>query len=141
MKKKPKLKPSSNVAKVLNLMKADDKTSVKEIVAQTGIKPQNVYAIRNHIKKRGLMKGSLPMTGIAPNLDTPQGNVQKMPKIVQKTISKLSNDLEIKTQQVNGLSAELNRVRHMYMDQLAIVRYLETKLMQFVEAQNTGRNQ
>ena len=53
--KKRKVKPSSNVAKVLDLMKADPKVSVKEIVAKTGFKVNNVYAIRNYIKKHGLL--------------------------------------------------------------------------------------
>jgi hypothetical protein len=136
MRKKPKLKPSSNVAKVLDLMKADEKTSVKEIVAQTGLKTENVYAIRNYIKKRGLIKGSLPMTGIAPKLDNIQPPI--VSKVVQKAVVKMNRDIEMRDQKITALQSELNRVRHMYMDQLAIVRYLEVKLMQFVESQSKG---
>ena len=132
MRKKPKLKPSSNVAKVLNLMKADDKTSVKEIVAQTGLKTENVYAIRNYIKKRGLI-GSAP---------TPKANKVEEPpivsKVVQKAVVKMNRDIEMRDQKITALQSELNRVRHMYMDQLAIVRYLEVKLMQFVESNLKG---
>ena len=138
MRKKPKLKPSSNVAKVLDLMKADDKTSVKEIVAKTGLKTENVYAIRNYIKKRGLMGGkAVAETKPKRAYTKPSDKIKDLNKGVvemEQTILKLHS-------QVSGLSSELNRVRHMYMDQLAVVRYLENKLMQFVEAQNTGRNQ
>ncbi len=135
MRKKPKLKPSSNVAKVLDLMKADDKTSVKEIVAKTGLKTENVYAIRNYIKKRGLMGGkAVAETKPKRTYTKPTDKIKDLNKGVvemEQTILKLHS-------QVSGLSSELNRVRHMYMDQLAVVRYLENKLMQFVEAQSKG---
>lgn len=135
MRKKPKLKPSSNVAKVLDLMKADGKTSVKEIVTQTGLKPQNVYAIRNYIKKRGLMGGKT----IA---ETKPKRAYKKPsdkiKDLNSGVVQLEQEILRLHSQISGLNSELNRIRHMYMDQLAVVRYLETKLMQFVEAQSKG---
>jgi len=133
MRKKPKLKPSSNVAKVLDLMKADEKTSVKEIVAQTGLKTENVYAIRNYIKKRGLMGGkSIPKAKAEITAD--EKEIQNLLK-ENKT---LTDWTVMWKSRYDKLESELNRVRHLYMDQLAVVRYLENKLMQFVEAQSKG---
>lgn len=129
--KKRKVKPSSNVAKVLDLMKADPKVSVKEIVAKTGFKVNNVYAIRNYIKKHGLLK-SLPMTGIAP---------KAKPSEDEKEIANLLKENKTLTEwtvmwkrKCDKLEQDLNQAKVMYLDQLAVVRYLEAKLLQLVEA-------
>jgi DNA-binding transcriptional regulator GbsR (MarR family) len=135
MRKKPKLKPSSEAFKVLNLIKADANTSVKELVEKTGLSKTQVYSARHYLKKNGLLK-TLPMTGIAPKLDNIQPPIAS--KVVQKAVVKMNRDIEMRDQKITALQSELNRVRHMYMDQLAIVRYLEVKLMQFVESNLKG---
>ena len=135
MRRKPKLKPSSEAFKVLNLMKTDAKTSVKELVEKTGLSKTQVYSARHYLKKNGLLK-TLPMTGIAPKLDNIQPPIAS--KVVQKAVVKMNRDIEMRDQKITALQSELNRVRHMYMDQLAIVRYLEVKLMQFVESNLKG---
>lgn len=141
MKKKRKLKPSSEALKVLNVMQTDAKTSVKELVEKTGLSAAQVYSARHYLKKRGFVNAtkakakSLPMTGIAPKVkraNTVSG------ELVKKAVVKLNQEIQIRDQQIGSLQAELNRVRHMYMDQLAVVRYLEVKLMQFVEANTKG---
>jgi hypothetical protein len=137
MRKKPKLKPSSEALKVLNFMTTDANSSVKELVEKTGLSKQQVYSARHYIKKRGLLgkAKALPMTGIAPKVK--QADTVSS-ALVKKSIVKLNQEIEIRDQQISALQSELNRIRHLYMDQLAVVRYLEIKLMQFVEANTKG---
>jgi len=138
MRKKPKLKPSSNVAKVLDLMKADDKTSVKEIVAKTGLKTENVYAIRNYIKKRGLMGNkATPKAKVNP-MRAQQDADEKAIQNLLKENKTLTDWTVMWKSRCDKLEKDLNQAKILYLDQLAVVRYLETKLMQFVEAQSKG---
>jgi|688.fasta_scaffold258586_2 hypothetical protein len=134
--KKQKVKPSSNVAKVLDLMKADTKISVKEIVEKTNIKTSNVYAIRNYIKKNGLLK-TLPMTGVAPKVRMKQ----QADNALEKEISNLLKENKQLTEwtvmwkrKYETLEQELKQAKILFLDQLAVVRYLEAKLLQLVEA-------
>lgn len=136
--KKRKVKPSSNVAKVLDLMKADAKVSVKEIVEKTNLKTSNVYAIRNYIKKHGLLK-SLPMTGIAP-----KAKVLSAEKEIANLLKENRNLTEWTTMwkhRCDKLDQELKEAKVMYLDQLAVVRYLEAKLLQLVEAKIKDKEQ
>jgi hypothetical protein len=134
--KKQKVKPNSNVAKVLDLMKADTKISVKEIVEKTNIKTSNVYAIRNYIKKNGLLK-TLPMTGVAPKVRMKQ----QADNALEKEISNLLKENKQLTEwtvmwkrKYETLEQELKQAKILFLDQLAVVRYLEAKLLQLVEA-------
>jgi hypothetical protein len=138
--KKQKVKPNSNVAKVLDLMKADTKISVKEIVEKTNIKTSNVYAIRNYIKKNGLLK-TLPMTGVAPKVRMKQ----QADNALEKEISNLLKENKQLTEwtvmwkrKYETLEQELKQAKILFLDQLAVVRYLEAKLLQLVEAQSKG---
>lgn len=126
--KKRKVNPSSNVAKVLDLMKADSNISVKEIVAKTGLTSKNVYAIRNYIKKHALLGGAKPKVDkvVAPKQLT---NDQ-----LKEEVMKLNSWCAQWRTKCDALESELNRVRHLYMDQIAVVRYLESKLIELVEA-------
>lgn len=128
--KKRKVNPSSNVAKVLDLMKADAKVSVKEIVAKTGLGTKNVYVIRNYIKKHGLMGGAKPKA--KPQTKQQTADDKEIANILKENKT-LTDWTVMWRRKCDALESELNRVRHLYMDQLAVVRYLETKLMQFVE--------
>lgn len=130
--KKQKVNPSSNVAKVLDLMKADAKVSVKEIVAKTGLNTKTVYVIRNYIKKRGLLGGAKPKVNKA--IAKQQTADEKEIENILKENKTLTDWTVMWRRKCDSLESELNRVRHLYMDQLAVVRYLEAKLMQFVEA-------
>jgi len=134
--KKQKVKSNSNVAKVLDLMKADTKISVKEIVEKTNIKTSNVYAIRNYIKKNGLLK-TLPMTGVAPKVRMKQ----QADNALEKEISNLLKENKQLTEwtvmwkrKYETLEQELKQAKILFLDQLAVVRYLEAKLLQLVEA-------
>ena len=133
--KKRKVNPSSNVAKVLDLMKADSKVSVKEIVAKTGLTAKNVYVIRNYIKKHGLMGGAKPKAKSQTNRQT--ADDKEIANILKENKT-LTDWTVMWKRKCDSLESELNRVRHLYMDQLAVVRYLETKLTQFVEANLKG---
>lgn len=130
--KKRKVNPSSNVAKVLDLMKADAKVSVKEIVAKTGLNTKTVYVIRNYIKKHGLLGGAKPKVNKA--IAKQQTADEKEIENILKENKTLTDWTVMWRRKCDSLESELNRVRHLYMDQLAVVRYLEAKLMQFVEA-------
>lgn len=136
--KKRKVKPSSNVAKVLDLMKADAKISVKEIVEKTSIKISNVYAIRNYIKKHGLLK-SLPMTGIAPKTKVP--NPEKEITNLLKENKTLTEWTVMWKRKCDKLEQDLSQAKVMFLDQLAVVRYLEAKLVQLVEAKIKEKEQ
>jgi len=133
--KKRKVNPSSNVAKVLDLMKADAKVSVKEIVEKTNLKTSNVYAIRNYIKKNGLLK-TLPMTGIAPKAK--RSDDEKQMSNLLKENKQLTEWTQMWKHRYEALERDYTQAKVMYLDQLAVVRYLEVKLMQFVEAQSKG---
>lgn len=126
--KKRKVNPSSNVAKVLDLMKADSNISVKEIVAKTGLATKTVYVIRNYIKKHALLGGAKPKAekAVAPKQLT---NEQ-----LKEEVMKLNSWCTQWRTKCDAIESELNRVRHLYMDQLAVVRYLESKLIELVEA-------
>jgi len=116
-------------------MKADAKVSVKEIVEKTNLKTSNVYAIRNYIKKNGLLK-PLSTKGIASKAK--RSDDEKQISNLLKENKQLTEWTQMWRGRYDKLESELNRVRHLYMDQLAVVRYLENKLMQFVEAQSKG---
>ena len=134
--KKQKVKPSSNVAKVLDLMKADTKISVKEIVEKTNIKTSNVYAIRNYIKKNGLLK-TLPMTGVAPKVRMKQqadDALEKEMSNLLKENKQLTEWTVMWKRKCETLEQELKQAKILFLDQLAVVRYLEAKLLQLVEA-------
>lgn len=134
--KKQKVKPSSNVAKVLDLMKADTKISVKEIVEKTNIKTSNVYAIRNYIKKNGLLK-TLPMTGVAPKVRMKQqadDALEKEMSNLLKENKQLTEWTVMWKRKYETLEQELKQAKILFLDQLAVVRYLEAKLLQLVEA-------
>jgi hypothetical protein len=134
--KKQKIKPSSNVAKVLDLMKADTKISVKEIVEKTNIKTSNVYAIRNYIKKNGLLK-TLPMTGVAPKVRMKQqadDALEKEMSNLLKENKQLTEWTVMWKRKCETLEQELKQAKILFLDQLAVVRYLEAKLLQLVEA-------
>ena len=136
--KKRKVNPSSNVAKVLDLMKADAKVSVKEIVEKTSLKTSNVYAIRNYIKKHGLLK-PLPMTGIAPKAKAP--NAEKEITNLLKENKTLTEWTVMWKRKCDKLEQDLNQAKVMYLDELAVVRYLEAKLLQLVEAKIKDKEQ
>ena len=136
--KKRKVKPSSNVAKVLDLMKADAKISVKEIVEKTSIETSNVYAIRNYIKKHGLLK-PLPMTGIAPKAKA--SNAEKEITNLLKENKTLTEWTVMWKRKCDKLEQDLSQAKVMFLDQLAVVRYLEAKLVQLVEAKIKAKEQ
>lgn len=133
--KKRKVKPSSNVAKVLDLMKADAKVSVKEIVAKTGLKTNNVYAIRNYIKKHGLMGGAKPKA--KPQRDQLTADEKEITNLLKENKT-LTEWTLLWRRKCDGLEKELSQAKIMYLDQLAIIRYLETKLVQFMESNLKG---
>jgi len=138
--KKRKVNPSSNVAKVLDLMKADAKVSVKEIVEKTNLKTSNVYAIRNYIKKNGLLK-TLPMTGVAPKVRMKQqadDALEKEMSNLLKENKQLTEWTVMWKRKCETLEQELKQAKILFLDQLAVVRYLEAKLLQLVEAQSKG---
>jgi len=135
--KKRKVNPSSNVAKVLDLMKADAKVSVKEIVEKTNLKTSNVYAIRNYIKKNGLLK-TLPMTGIAPKAKAP--SAEKEIANLLKENRQLTEWTQMWKHRCDKLERDCTQAKVMYLDQLAVVRYLEAKLLQLVEAKIKERD-
>lgn len=139
MRKKRKLKPSSEALKVLNVLQTDANTSVKELVEKTGLSTAQIYSARHYLKKRGLVKPN----AVKAKTVKPKPTRDPLPKQTadDKEIENILKENRTLTdwtvmwrRKCDSLESELNRVRHLYMDQLAVVRYLETKLMQFVEA-------
>jgi hypothetical protein len=117
-------------------MKADTKISVKEIVEKTNIKTSNVYAIRNYIKKNGLLK-TLPMTGVAPKVRMKQqadDALEKEMSNLLKENKQLTEWTVMWKRKCETLEQELKQAKILFLDQLAVVRYLEAKLLQLVEA-------
>jgi hypothetical protein len=121
-------------------MKADTEISVKEIVEKTNIKTSNVYAIRNYIKKNGLLK-TLPMTGVAPKVRMKQqadDALEKEMSNLLKENKQLTEWTVMWKRKCETLEQELKQAKILFLDQLAVVRYLEAKLLQLVEAQSKG---
>jgi hypothetical protein len=118
-------------------MKADAKVSVKEIVEKTNLKTSNVYAIRNYIKKNGLLK-TLPMTGIAPKAKAP--SAEKEITNLLKENRQLTEWTQMWKHRCDKLERDCTQAKVMYLDQLAVVRYLEAKLLQLVEAKIKERD-
>jgi len=115
------MKKETNVSKVKQLMDSDKNISVKEICAKTGLPASRVYVIRNYLKRNKKLT-----------------RVNKKPRMKQ---TEVNTNLKAENDKLHGwclewrdkcdkLEGELNRVRHLYMDQLAVVRYLETKIEQ-----------
>jgi hypothetical protein len=119
-------------------MKADAKVSVKEIVEKTNLKTSNVYAIRNYIKKNGLLK-RLPMTGITPKAKAP--SAEKEIANLLKENRQLTEWTQMWKHRCDRLEKDLSQAKVMYLDELAVVRYLEAKLLQLVEAKIKDKEQ
>lgn len=139
MRKKRKLKPSSEALKVLNVLQTDANTSVKELVAKTGLSTAQVYSARHYLKKRGLVKPNAVKTKTVKAKPTRDPLPKQLTnEQLKEEVIKLNSWCAQWRTKCDALESELNRVRHLYMDQLAVVRYLEVKLMQFVEANTKG---
>lgn len=115
------MKKETNVTKVKQLMDADRNISVKEICEKTGFSKSKVYALRNYIKRNKKLT-----------------RVNKTPRMKQTDINanlKAENDklhgwcLEWRDRS-DKQEKEITRLQHLYMDQLAVVRYLESKIQQ-----------
>lgn len=115
------MKKETNVTKVKQLMDADKNISVKEICEKTGFSKSKVYALRNYIKRNKKLT-----------------RVNKTPRMKQTDIN---TNLKAENDKLHGWclewrdrsdkqEKEITRLQHLYMDQLAVVRYLESKIQQ-----------
>lgn len=104
------------------LMDTDKNISVKEICEKTGFSKNQVYVIRSYLKAKRNKK-------LTP--------VNK--EVVKKALTK--SNLIAENNQLHHFclewraksdkqEKEIARLQHLYMDQLAVVRYLETKIEQ-----------
>ena len=112
---------NTKVNAVKQLMDADKNISVKEICEKTGFSKSQVYVIRNYLKRNKKL--------------TPVNKKPRVSKTPSKDNLKAENDklhrwcLEWRDRS-DKQEKEITRLQHLYMDQLAVVRYLETKIEQ-----------
>jgi len=110
---------------VKQLMDADKNISVKEICEKTGFSKSQVYVIRSYLKKKKLTRvNKTPSVSRVRNKPT-----DKIRKLVAENAELNRWCLEWR-EKSNKQEKEIARLQHLYMDQLAVVRYLESKIQQ-----------
>lgn len=110
---------------VKQLMDADKNISVKEICEKTGFSKSQVYVIRSYLKKKKLTRvNKTPSVSRVRNKPT-----DKIRKLVADNAELNRWCLEWR-EKSNKQEKEIARLQHLYMDQLAVVRYLESKIQQ-----------
>jgi hypothetical protein len=116
---------NTKINAVKQLMDADKNISVKEICEKTGFSKSQVYVIRNVLKKKKLTRvNKTPSVSRVRNKPT-----DKIRKLVAENAELNRWCLEWR-EKSNKQEKEIARLQHLYMDQLAVVRYLESKIQQ-----------
>jgi len=105
-------------------MEQDKNISVKEICEKTGFSKTKVYAIRNYIKSRK------KLTPVNKKVTTVRSKpTDKIRKLIADNAQLNRFCLEWR-EKCDKQENEIARIQHLYMDQLAVVRYLESKIQQ-----------
>ncbi len=112
---------------VKQLMDADKNISVKEICEKTGFSKSQVYVIRSYLKNKGK---KLTRVNKTPSVSRVRNKpTDKIRKLVADNAELNRWCLEWR-EKYNKQEKEIARLQHLYMDQLAVVRYLESKIQQ-----------
>jgi transposase-like protein len=115
------------VKAVKALMDANKNISVKEICEKTGLSKTQVYSARHQLKTASKTKKKL----------TP---VNKKPRVISATSK---DNLRAENDQLHQFclewrdrcdkqDREIARIQHLYMDSQAVVKYLESKIIQLL---------
>lgn len=116
---------NTKVNAVKALMDADKNISVKEICEKTGFSKSQVYVIRSYLKNKGkkLTRVNKKVGGVRSK------PTDKIRKLVADNAQLNRFCLEWR-EKSDKQEREIARLQHLYMDQLAVVRYLESKIEQ-----------
>ena len=116
---------NTKVNAVKQLMDADKNISVKEICEKTGFSKSQVYVIRSYLKNKGkkLTRVNKKVGGVRSK------PTDKIRKLVADNAQLNRFCLEWR-EKSDKQEREIARLQHLYMDQLAVVRYLESKIAQ-----------
>jgi predicted DNA-binding protein YlxM (UPF0122 family) len=116
---------NTKVSAVKALMDANKNISVKEICEKTGLSRSHVYAIRHYIKTTSKTKKKLtPVNKKVAKVDT-----NKALRAENEKLHQFCFEWRNKCDKQN---LEIARIQHLYMDSQAVVRYLETKIIQLL---------
>lgn len=128
------MRKKSATKQILDILNIQGGKSPKELIKLIGGHPSKVYAGLAYLRKT--KRVGLDDDGVYITQEPSKVVDDKRVIELQKENDKLHEwCLEWNTK-CNGLEAEINRVRNLYIDQLAIVRYLEIKLLQIIESKD-----
>ena len=114
---------------VANIMLANPKITPKGVAGKTGLPLSRVYVLRNQAKQL-IAEGKV--TGKVKPKAVPVITVAK-PEVTHESfqVKTLTQQVNKLTVDVEKLQTENNRLRHLYMDSKAVIRYLELKVEAF----------
>jgi hypothetical protein len=118
---------TTKVSAVKALMDANKNISVKEICDKTGLSKSHVYAIRHYLKTPSKTKKKLtpvnkkPRVVSAPSKDNLRAENEKLHQFCLEWRDRCDKQ-----------DREIARIQHLYMDSQAVVKYLESKIIQLL---------
>jgi DeoR/GlpR family transcriptional regulator of sugar metabolism len=122
--------------RILNLLNTHGGLKPKGIINLSKANPATVYTTLN--KLRSEKKIAKEEDGVyisqTQTSTTPEANPTALKDNLVKRVQELAESNGKLTSRVADLEAENARLRHLYMDKNAVVRYLEAKIEEFWEA-------
>lgn len=128
------MKKKSATKQILDILNIQGGKSPKELINLIGGHPSKVYAGLAYLRKT--KRVGLDDDGVYITQEPSKVVDDKKVIELQKENDKLHEWCLKWRTKCDGLEAEINRVRNLYIDQLAIVRYLEIKLLQIIESKD-----
>jgi len=129
-------KKTTVAQKILNLLNTHGGLKPKGIITLTKANPASVYTTLNKLHKdKKVAKEEDGVYISQTQTSTTPSKVTDKPTALEtnlvKRIKELAEANGKLTAQVVDLQSENNRLRHLYMDKQAVVRYLEDKIESF----------
>jgi len=130
------MKKTTVAQKILNLLNTHGGLKPKGIITLTKANPASVYTTLNKLHKdKKVAKEEDGVYISQTQTSTTPSKVTDKPTALEtnlvKRIKELAEANGKLTAQVVDLQSENNRLRHLYMDKQAVVRYLEDKIESF----------
>ena len=140
------MKKQSVAKQVLNLLNTKGGRKPKQIIAETKASAGSVYNALNLLRKKKMIAKEEDGVYIS------QTQTRVMPLYNEKASSPSTTNLLKENKQLTewtqmwkrryeALERDYTQAKVMYLDQLAVMRYLEAKLVQLVEAKIKERDQ
>jgi len=130
------MKKTTVAQKILNLLNTHGGLKPKGIINLSKVNPASVYTTLNKLHKdKKIAKEEDGVYISQTQTSTTPSKVTDKPTALEtnlvKRIKELAEANGKLTSQVVDLQSENNRLRHLYMDKNAVVRYLEDKIESF----------